>query len=260
MPVEFIRMTRADFLSKNYLSKFMPLEYALGSLKNKYLWLANPTQWEDPFEKRFVTAKYIDEAGKEKDFSWLGRVFCICFTQTPRSEAYWSVYSRKEIGIQLRINRSELLKELDEFSKDNENFKVYIGKVEYMKAIDIKKPLSQIPMVDKPKNMNSSDFKARLLLLKRKDFEYENEIRIIVVKRKETQEKGIRLPIKDIYQLINQITIDPSAGNNTTDALKYYLTEKLGFTPIDRTMGQFHRVVRSNLYMENQSNVKIPLF
>ena len=105
----------------------MPLEYALESLQNKYLWLANPTRWEDPFEKRFVTAKYIDDAGKEKNFSWLGRVFCICFTQTPRSEAYWSVYSRKEIGIQLRINRSELLKELEVFSKDNENFKVYIG-------------------------------------------------------------------------------------------------------------------------------------
>lgn len=259
MPVEFIRITRADFLSKNYLNKFMPLEYALESLQNKYLWLANPTRWEDPFEKRFVTAKYIDDAGKEKNFSWLGRVFCICFTQTPRSEAYWSVYSRKEIGIQLRINRSELLKELEVFSKDNENFKVYIGKVEYMKAIDIKKPLSQIPMVDKPKNINSSDFKARLLLLKRKDFEYENEIRVIVVKQKETQERGIRLPIKDIYQLINQITIDPSAGNYTTEALKYYLTGELGFTPIDRSMGQFHRVVRSNLYMENQSNVKITL-
>ncbi len=107
--------------------------------------------------------------------------------------------------------------------------------------------------------MNSSDFKARLLLLKRKDFEYENEIRVIVVKQKETQERGIRLPIKDIYQLINQITIDPSAGNYTTEALKYYLTGELGFTPIGRSMGQFHRVVRSNLYMENQSNVKITL-
>ena len=114
-------------------------------------------------------------------------------------------------------------------------------------------------MADMPKNINSSDFKARLLLLKRKDFEYENEIRVIVVKQKDTQKKGIRLPIKDIYQLISQITIDPSAGNYTTDALKYYLTGELGFTPIDRTTGQFHRVVRSNLYMENQSNVKIPI-
>ena len=183
----------------------MPLEYALGRLKNKQLWLANPTQWEDSFEKRFVTAKYIDDAGKEKNFSWLGRVFCICFTQTPRSEAYWSVYSRKEIGIQLRVNREELLKELDEFSKDNDNFKVYIGKFEYMKAIDIKKPLSQIPMVDKPKNINRSDFKARLLLLKRKDFKYENEIRVIVVKQKATLEEGIKLPIKELTQLVKQI-------------------------------------------------------
>ena len=237
----------------------MPLEYALGSLKNKYLWLANPTQWEDPFEKRFVTAKYIDDAGKEKNFSWLGRVFCICFTQTPRSEAYWSVYSRKEIGIQLRINREELLKELDEFSKDNENFKVYIGKVEYMKAIDIKKPLSQIPMVDKPININRSDFKARLLLLKRKDFEYENEIRVIVVKQKATLEEGIKLPIKELTQLVNQITIDPSVAKYTTEALKFYLTEKMGFTPLERTAGKFNRVVKSNLYIDNQTNVKITI-
>jgi hypothetical protein len=128
-----------------------------------------------------------------------------------------------------------------------------------MKAIDIKKPLSQIPMVDKPKNTNRSDFKARLLLLKRKDFEYENEIRVIVVKQKATLEEGIKLPIKELTQLLKQITIDPSVGKYTTEALKFFLTEKMGFTPLERTAGKFNRVVKSNLYIDNQTNVKITI-
>lgn len=74
-----------------------------------------------------MTAKYKDKTGSERQFSWFGRVFCICFIQTVRSEAYWSVYSRKNIGIQFTIDRKQLLNELDDFSNKNGNFKVYIG-------------------------------------------------------------------------------------------------------------------------------------
>lgn len=259
MPVNFLRLTKADFLSKNNLFKFMPLENALMSLKGEYLWLANPTQWEDPFEKRFVTASYKDKIGAEKPFGWLGRIFCICFTQTVRSEAYWSVYSRKNIGIQFTIDRKQLLDELDDFCNTNGNFKVYIGKVEYMKASDIKLNLSDIPMKDKPKDINGMEFKARLLLLKRKDFEYENEIRVIVVKQKATSENGIKLPVRDLDALVRRITIDPSVGDFTTEVLRNYFTKEMRFTPIRRNTGDFYRVTKSNLYKNNQSNVTIKI-
>lgn len=51
MGVKFVNMTEDEFLSKKILYKYMPLEFALGMIKDKYLWLCNPTIWKDPFEK-----------------------------------------------------------------------------------------------------------------------------------------------------------------------------------------------------------------
>lgn len=128
-----------------------------------------------------------------------------------------------------------------------------------MKASDIKLNLTDIPMKDKPKDINGMEFKARLLLLKRRDFEYENEIRVIIVKQKPTSEVGIKLPVQNLNALVRRITIDPSVGDNTTEVLRHYFTNEMGFTPIHRSTGDFYRVTKSNLYKDNQSNVKITI-
>ena len=56
--LRFVNITEADFLSSKLLYKHMPLENVLRTLKNKTLWFANPATWTDPFEKRFLEAKY----------------------------------------------------------------------------------------------------------------------------------------------------------------------------------------------------------
>lgn len=131
-----------------------------------------------------------------------------------------------------------------------------MGKVEYKNAKDIQMNLSAIPMDNKDKITSKDHFKAFLLLLKRNDFKYENEVRLIVVKKDATKEKGVKLPI-DVHKVIRRITIDPSVGDYTTKVLKSYFEEKLEFNPLERSTGKFYRVTKSNLYKENQSNVEI---
>lgn len=94
--IRFVNISEEEFLDSKLLYKHMPLEYALSALKNKSLWFANPTTWTDPFEKRFLEAKYT-KGGREITFNWPGRVFCTCMTQTQSSEAYWNAYSHGEI-------------------------------------------------------------------------------------------------------------------------------------------------------------------
>lgn len=100
MAVKFINITESDFLSKKVLYKYMPLESALATIKEKYMWFANPVVWKDPFEKRFIEAKYKVGAA-EKDFPLNGRVFCSCLTQTQTSEAHWNTYLSGHTGIRL---------------------------------------------------------------------------------------------------------------------------------------------------------------
>lgn len=69
MKIKFLNITKEEFLSTQLLHRYMPLEYALKMLNNKQLWFSNPITWKDPFEKRFIEARYNDN-GKETDFLW----------------------------------------------------------------------------------------------------------------------------------------------------------------------------------------------
>lgn len=225
----------------------MPLENALRTLKNKSLWFANPATWADPFEKRFFEAKYT-KGGKERTFNWPGRVFCTCMTQTQSSEAYWNAYSHGEIVIELRIIREKLIEEL---KKQATKYDIFIGKVEYMKTADIKKTeLKDIPFNPPLKvDLNTPEFAARLFLLKRIAFQYEDEIRIILLKKSKTQESGINIEYTcKNTDLISRIVLDPRLGDYSSELLYNCFSDVFGFKPYKSGKAIIKRVLRSQLY------------
>jgi len=163
----------------------MPLEFALGAINEKYIWLCNPALWKDPFERRFIEAKYLVN-GKEVDFPLKGQIFCTCLTQTITSEAHWNNYPNGQIGISFKINRKKLLQALDVYSSD---YEIYVGRVEYIKSSELKKKLSDIDHINKihPFRISNRMLQIKMLLLKRIAFQYEDEIRILAVKKYKTK-------------------------------------------------------------------------
>lgn len=250
MDIKFLNITKEEFLSTKLLHRYMPLEYALKTLNNKQLWFSNPVTWKDPFEKRFIEARYNDN-GKETDFIWKDQVFCICMTQTLTSEAYWNTYTHQQIGIEFRIEKVKLLDELRRYTRQ---YDIYIGKVEYMKIADIKRELGKIPFQAPVPKIKSPEWYARLLLLKRIAYKYEDEIRIIIVKKNKTKELGINLDYQcRNTELIRSILLAPSVGKDTTDLLKEVFEGKYGFTPLFDSRGRKKpRVLKSQLYTEQK--------
>lgn len=246
--IHFVNITKEEFLKSKLLYKHLPLENALRTLKDHSLWFANPATWEDPFEKRFLDAKYT-LGGNEKNFHWKGRIFCSCMTQTISSEAFWNVYSRGSIGIELRIYREKLLEELSQY---DDSYMIFIGKAEYLKTDDIRKGLRSIPFnppVSADAKLNTNDFAARLFLLKRISFAYEDEIRIIIVKDKATQEDGIGLHYEcENTELIQRIVLDPKLGDYTAEMLKSLFIDEYGFSAINKNGKIYNRVLLSQLY------------
>lgn len=248
MGIQFVNITKEEFFKTTLLHKYMPLEYALKTLNEKKLWFANPTSWKDPFERRFIEAQYKSNKGKLSSFAWKDKVFCICMTQTTTSEAYWNTYSYQQIGIEFRVNKQQLYNELINIQNQ---YDIYIGKVEYMKTSDIKKnPISSIPFGNPIPKANSSEWKARLLLLKRIAYKYEDEIRIILVKKNKTKEQGINLEYQcKNTDLIETIVLDPSLADNTTALLKDVFENKYNFKPKQNKNGRLQRrVLKSQLY------------
>lgn len=248
--INFVNITEEEFLKSKLLYKHMPLENALQSLNEKYLWFANPSEWKDPFEKRFLEARYIKK-GKEVNFNWKGKVFCTCLTQTQTSEAYWNIYKQDKIGIEFRIYREKLLEELSKYDK---TYKIFVGRAEYLKTSDIKKDLHDIPFepaITPDVKLNSDAFASRLFLLKRIAFKYEDEIRIIIVKNNPTKEKGIKFQYNcENTDLIHQIVLDPNLGDSTSAMLKKVFAEEYGFTPFVGKTHDISRVLQSSLYVK----------
>lgn len=248
MPVNFINMTEAEFLQTRLIYKNMPLENALLSLKEKYVWFANPVEWTDPFEKKFIKGNYKVK-GTEHCYPWFSQIFCACFTQASTSEAYWNIYSQKQIGVTLKFNRQKLLEAL---SKSNHD--VYIGPVQYEKTNIINSPLSLIPFLKDciPLNLNNKLLRAKLILLKRKSYEYEKEIRIIIIKKNKTQEKGIKLPFQmEPNEIIDSITIDPHVGSCMEEFIKSIFQNTYGFAKL--------KIQKSYLYDEDRCSKIISL-
>ena len=84
-----------------------------------------------------------------------------------------------------------------------------------------------------------------------KAFKYEDEIRIILVKKNATKENGIKVTYDcDNTDLIHQIVLDPNLGDSTSRMLKKVFATEYGFKPF---VGTFHihntvRVLQSQLY------------
>lgn len=247
--IQFVNITQEDFLSKKILYKHMPLENALRFLKDKAFWFANPMTWKDPFEKRFIEAKYSMN-GKDVKFRWRNRLFCTCMTQTVTSEAFWNTYNQGGIGIEFRFYREKVLEELSNYA---DKYMVFIGKAEYMLTDDIRKGLRQIPFhppIPKDISLNSESFAARLFMLKRISFSYEDEIRIVIVKDKDSNDKGIALNYNcNNTDLIQSIIVDPNIEDYTFEMLNKVFINDYGFTPVLNAGKRYNRVLKSQLYV-----------
>ncbi len=256
MKVNFINLDKKSFLERKLLFKIMPFEHSIFTLETKSFWFATPETWKDPFERRFIDNKYnIDEELKE--FPWRNRVFCTCMSASYGSEAQWKAYREDGLVVAFKINRKALLKEIEKYAEANQ-VKVFIGKVEYQKTNDIKKDISCNSFLNQTehsiKSLKNDDLKARLILLKRSAFEYENEIRIILVKDKNTEDKGISLPYKcENTDIIDTISFDPNIGDYTFQLLKDMLISKYKFSQRKTEKGVHSRVFRSQLYRKPKS-------
>ena len=198
----------------------MNVQRAIDILQTGKFAFVEPTVWVDPYEKRFYLADY-------KNLNYQPRqLFCTCFTSRISNEAAWKMYSANGGGIasktiRLDFNRSILLRCLDKFN----DTKFYLGCANYSYTT---KEINELHKKKNPKyNLFFKDFSdekfMELLLIKRKAFEYESEIRLFMVPQE--REEIFTVPGIDVHnvcsvvfskatmsKMIEKINIDPSCS------------------------------------------------
>lgn len=176
---------------------------------------ANPKKWNNPFESLMVEGDY-----SKLDFQQ-PVTYAVCFTQLHNSEAHWKIYTNSPNNcLRIEYDLGKLIDTL--FFKYGEKF--YIGEVFYdlieksIKSIGSKR--SKYHRLAIPKSFNDNDYVV-LLLLKRRAFKWEKEIRIIILD-KHKQEDYCVISFNPIMAklFIKSIQISPTVTTEEVERLR----------------------------------------
>lgn len=223
--------------------KYLTINSALLCLCSKNIMFQEPLCWRDKYESRFYTADYNRLNLYNTHPEWINKVYACCFTTTSQNEAAWKIYADMfgandscRYCVQIKIRRTALRKFLNTYAQQND-MKEYEGRVTYMEPFVINH-LHEQQLTDKngakyynPDHQTwftsfSLGRYLQLLLLKRKAFTHESELRFFLMpKQVEEKNKGGRekvFPKIEWKDIIEEIRVDSS----TPDYLyKYFLSK-----------------------------------
>jgi len=181
--------------------------------------LLSPDKWEDPFEKLLKEAVFP----KSEQVPYTkGQMFGLCFTWDGTSDALWRVYSPIQYGIRIRTTPERLAKAIS-VAPELVGGRSFVGEVEYR----FEKELVAHAKGIRAKLEASKDTAevARTMLLKRKPFAYEKEVRVIHLTSHAPASDGNLYFSIDPHEVIQTILIDPRAPDNRFKTLKRYFDQ-----------------------------------
>lgn len=221
--------------------------------EEKQLVLVKPFLWDDPFEN--ILSKVIYYNGEENvslqkiTDTYYGQ----CWTKSMECDGLWRNYTNMEKkecdGVKITTQTQKLFKEVS--NCDNDNFcgvNTFIGNVKYdtdKKIIGFFKSIKKKWIMD-----SSGKNPSKTLFLKRNEFKYENEVRIIKSVEQNTKAEAELLKV-DInpLELITSIVFSPMMDDKIYKQHKNRLIN-LGY--------EESKISKSKLYAPFSENIYIP--
>lgn len=222
--------------------RIFPLNRLLEALENKEFCLVRPEKWADPYENFVLNSRGISNNGKtltlesikkkyygqcwslkeECDGLWRNYTSNSCVTCN--SKAFKNRHGKHPISGKVKTTVGKLM---NAFYNENNQFHsicYFIGKVKYVGDDDIKE------LVNKALRIVTNQFnymQMMTLLIKRKPFEYENEVRLLYCKTDQDNLGDLFKFRIDPDELIDEITLDPwveseKSGSIIKQIKKYY--------------------------------------
>ena len=158
------------------------LETFIKVLADKKLRLVKPLEWDDPFEDIFYQSNQINNHGEiinqlyERD-----RLYGSCWTLRYESDALWRIYSDKVLldGIKVETTVRKLFNCFYNSLNQYQDKRFFIGQIKYLTIEQIKERLEDEKYTRKIVYDSTNLEKVKTLLIKRNEFEHEEEVRLI---------------------------------------------------------------------------------
>ncbi|MEM9880262.1 MAG: hypothetical protein AAF862_13400 [Pseudomonadota bacterium] len=134
--------------TKKWLKKYTELRFLNDTLKDRYLHLGSPNEWED---KNDFEAIRIFSEGKMQDFP----VGVTCLTRAPDRFHFWHVFGKRELGVCLWFCEEALLSDIE---KDES---LILGAVNYPKTRELSKTsLNDAPFTKREQYGDEREFRV----------------------------------------------------------------------------------------------------
>lgn len=248
------------------LYRIMPLEQLLHMLVSKENTLVSPSSWEDPYEKMMKKSILTLSCGEQpiididSIFNWMGW-YGQCWTRQMESDGLWRSYTHNKNDVRcvkIQTTVKKLKESLHSGINDKKVMRFYLEPVEYFdfSQDDNKKQFGQL--VERLQNGEitidrlQETLACATLLMKRKAFEYEDEVRILAY---DILSNPIQRPfcysIEESLRnsLIENIELDPWTPNYYMPSFKKLFSDLANINE--------EQVTRSELYDEPDTGYTI---
>jgi hypothetical protein len=188
------------------------LEYLLALLRDRENVLTKPECWDDPFENILGSCTlFLKPSGPRVSLRGIyGAFYGQCWTKGAReTDATWRIYSpAPERGARVRVSAGKLFDTILDPRDEHRSLKAFLGPVEYMTQAEI---YDFVVREGAAATLGASGLAhARMLMIKRREFDHEDEVRLLysTIEINQAIDRLRRFPV-DPGELIEEIVLDP---------------------------------------------------
>jgi len=218
----FLNLEESEINRK--IHRFMSIDRLLGLFVTQQNVLVRPKLWDDPMENFLFKARGRNCQGVIGSFEFRHDFYGQCWTKGEETDAMWRIYSPDKNGVRITTTIRKLLDSLYDMTAEAASVSCFLGAVEYRTKEEIYQLLKDSRFVNACVADTTGREKCRTLLIKRREFTHEDEIRLIY--KAPTTDPAAQ----DIYRhpfcprnMISHILFDPRMDWNVYKAFKQHI-------------------------------------
>ncbi len=215
---------------ENHVFRIMSLSRLFELFEGRKNTLVKPHKWDDPFENFILGMKAELPTGERIEFGQRHSFYGQCWTLTASSDAMWRIYSGDKRSVRIRSRIRKLVETFDRTAVGM----VFAGKVQYLSTDEM---VTWARRLFRRAAVPDVHVIAKTLLVKRKAFSHEDEVRLLYF---EGQPGGELYAYRvDANSLIEDIAVDPRLTDEEAAQIIQEVRTRTGFRG---------RITQSNLY------------
>ncbi|MGV8080976.1 MAG: DUF2971 domain-containing protein [Syntrophales bacterium] len=198
--------------------RFLKIDHFFEMIDKKELILRKPSLWNDPFEDFLSKTTVINKRGERVGFNVTKDMYGQCWTLRNECDGIWKNYADLEMGVRIESKALNLLKAIYDKNDPVAILSFFIGKVIYTTDTEIRRNIGT--WISNMLTDSSGKEIARFLLIKREEFMYEKEVRLLCSRSNPGDYISVKI---EPTHVIKSILFSPKMSGASYDSYKMKL-------------------------------------